>query len=67
MPSLTKCTKIMPEGSIVLYFQMRIFLVFQNVNMEGFEFKGFWHSGVSRGQTFLACRRRSESLNRSAR
>ena len=31
MPSLTKCTKIMPEGSIVLYFQMRIFLVFQNV------------------------------------
>ena len=39
MPSLTKCTKMMPEGSIVLYFQMRIFLVFQNVNKEGFEFK----------------------------
>ena len=34
MPSLTKCTKSMPEGYIVLYFQMRIFLVFQNVNME---------------------------------
>ena len=49
MPSLTKCTKSMPEGSIVLYFQMRIFLVFQNVNMEGFEFKrilAFW--GVQR-------------------
>ena len=67
MPSLTKCTKSMPEGSIVLYFQMRIFLVFQNVNMEGFEFKGFWHSGVSRGQSFLACRRRSQSPNRSSR
>ena len=67
MPSLTKCTKIMPEGCIVLYFQTRIFLVFQDANMEGFEFKGFWHSGVSRGQNFLASRRRSQSPNRSSR
>ena len=66
----TICSKIMPEGSIVLYFQhdfqMRIFLVFRNVNMEGFKFKGFWHSGVSRGQNFLAFRRRSQFPNRSS-
>ena len=67
MLCFTICSKSMPEGSIVLHFQMRIFLVFQNVNMEGFKFKGFWHSGVSRGQNFLACRRRSQSPNRSSR
>ena len=66
MLCFTICSKIMPEGSIVLYFQMRIFLVFQNVNMEGFKFEGFWHSGVSRGQTFFASRRRSQLPNRSS-
>ena len=38
MLCITIWSKIMPEGSIVLYFQMRIFLVFHNVNMKGFKF-----------------------------